>query len=402
MLTPADIDRERQREARALARIRHRLLALEMGLGGALLLPLLLSGMAERLRDWVIGVAAQPVLVVGIYFVVVWAAYGLIMLPMGYYGGFRLPHRYGLSTQTLRGWVVDEVKSALLGLGLGLLVVEVIYYLLRVTPELWWLIAGGFMVVLTVVLANLAPILLVPLFYKLEPVADEGLVRQLEQLAARARTSVRGVYTIDLSSKTKAANAMIMGLGNTRRIVLGDTLCADYEPDEIETILAHELAHQVGHDMWWGVLLQSGLTLMGFYVVHLALHWGMAAWGLQGLDDVAGLPLVGLVMGLFFAVTTPLGNGFSRWRERLADDYALRMTGKPEAFISAMVRLANQNLADVDPERWVELLLHSHPAVGRRISRGESFLRVGGNGPTLEADPGAGGAGRQEEDLRAL
>jgi STE24 endopeptidase len=393
MLTPADIDRERQMEARALARIRHRLLALEMGLGGALLLLLLLSGMAERLRDWVIGVAAQPVLVVGIYFVAVWAAYGLMMLPMGYYGGFRLPHRYGLSTQTLQGWVVDEVKSSLLGLGFGVVVVEVIYYLLRVTPELWWLIAGGFMVVLSVILANLAPVLLVPLFYKLEPVADEGLVSQLEQLAARTRTTIRGVYTIDLSSRTKAANAMIMGLGNTRRIVLGDTLYADYGPDEIETILAHELAHQVGHDVWWGLVLQSGLTLVGFYVVHLALRRGIVAWGLQGLDDVAGLPLVGLVMGLFLAVTAPVGNGFSRWRERLADEYALRMTGKPEAFISAMVRLANQNLADVDPERWVELLLHSHPAVGRRIARGESFLGESGRGPALGADFGRRGAG---------
>jgi STE24 endopeptidase len=380
MLTGADLDRERQGEAKALARIRHRLVALEMGLGGALLLLLLLSGMAWRLRDVVMSVADHRVLIVGIYFCVVWAVYGLIMVPVGYYGSFRLPHRYGLSTQTLRGWVVDEVKSALLGLGLGLVVVEVIYYLLRVTPELWWVIAGGFMVVLTVVLANLAPVLLVPLFYKLEPVADEGLVRRLEQLAERARTSVRGVYTIDLSSRTKAANAMIMGLGNTRRIVLGDTLYADYRPDEIETILAHELAHQVGHDMWWGLLVQSSLTLVGFYIAHLALRWGTGTWSLQGLDDVAGLPLVGLVMGLFLAVTTPLGNGFSRWREGLADEYALRMTAKPEAFISAMVRLANQNLADVDPERWVELLLHSHPAVGKRIARGESYLREGHTG----------------------
>jgi len=392
MLTSADVDRERQGEAKGLARIRHRLLALEMGLGGAVLLVLLLSGIAERLRDWVVGLTSQPVLIVAIYFCVVWAGYGLIMLPMGYYGSFRLPHRYGLSTQTLRGWLVDEVKSALLGVGLGLVVVEVIYYLLRVTPEVWWLVAGGFMVALTVVLANLAPVILVPLFYKLEPVADEGLVTRLECLAARAGTSVRGVYTMNLSSRTKAANAMIMGLGNTRRIVLGDTLYGDYGPDEIETILAHELAHHVRHDMWWGLLVQSGLTLAGFYVVHLALSWGKVAVGLQGLDDVAGLPLVGLVMGLFLGVTTPLGNGFSRWRERMADEYALRMTGKPEAFISAMVRLANQNLADVDPERWVELLLHSHPALGKRIARGERFLRESGEGLALEADVGPGRA----------
>ena len=146
--------------------------------------------------------------------------------------------------------------------------------------------------------------------------------------------------------------------------------------------------------MWWGLLVQSSLTLVGFYVAHLALRWGTGTWGLQGLDDVAGLPLVGLVMGLFLAVTTPLGNGFSRWRERLADEHALRTTGKPEAFVSAMVRLANQNLADVDPERWVELLLHSHPPVGKRIARAESFLRESETGAALEADLGSGGARR--------
>jgi STE24 endopeptidase len=373
LLTPQDIDIERQREARSFSRLRYRLLAVDMGLGGGFALLLLLSGLALSLKGLVMASTTHPVLVVAGYFVVMSVGYGLVTVPLEYYGGFVLPHRYGLSNQTLGAWLADQAKGGLVALALGLVVVEVIYFLLRVTPELWWLVAGVFLLLLTVVLANLAPVLLVPLFYKVRPLADKELASRLERLAARARTGVLGVWTMDLSSRTSAANAMIMGLGNTRRIVLGDTLYGEYGPDEIEAIVAHELGHHVAHDMWWGLLFQSGLTLAGLYVTHLALSWGAGLLGLAGLDDVAGLPLVGLVMGAFMAVTTPLGNAFSRWREGRADEYSLKATQRPEAFVSAMVRLANQNLADVDPEWWVELLLLSHPAIGKRIQRGVAY-----------------------------
>jgi STE24 endopeptidase len=373
MLTPRDIDRERQKEAKAFARLRHRLLLVEMGLGGAFAVVVLGGGLAYQLRDWLAAITNQPQLLVGSYALLLLLAYGVVTAPVEYYGGFRLPHRYGLSKQTLRAWLVDEVKSALLGLAVGLVVVEVIYHLLGRLPNLWWLVSGLFLLGLSVLLTGLAPLIVVPLFYKLTPLADEELVGRLTRLAERARTRVRGVFTIDLSSKSTAANAMLLGLGGSRRIVLGDTLYDDYSPDEIEVILAHELGHQARHDIWWGLGFQSVVTLLGLYAAHLALGWGVAAMGLAGLDDVAGMPLLAVVMGAVGLATVPLGNAFSRWREGMADEYALRLTGKPEAFVSLMVRLANQNLADVEPEWWVELLLHSHPAIGKRIRRGESF-----------------------------
>jgi STE24 endopeptidase len=356
-----------------------------MCLGGVFGVVLLASGMSVGLKGVVTAHTAQPVLVVGGYFVLLALAYGVLVQPVEYYGGFVLPHRYGLSTQTVRGWLADQVKGGLLGLGLGLIVIEVMYYLLRLVPSMWWLVTALFMLLFTVVLANLAPVLVVPLFYKLTPLEDEELVERLVKLAERANTSVKGVFSINLSSKTKAANAMVMGLGNTRRIVLGDTLHGEYSADEIETILAHELGHQVQHDMWWGLLLQSALTLVGLYLAHVVLRWGVRVMGFSGVDDIAALPLLALVLGGFMVVTGPLGNAFSRWREGMADDYALRITDKPEAFVSVMVKLANQNLADVDPERWVELILYSHPAINRRIQRGESYQRQARGGCGAEA-----------------
>jgi STE24 endopeptidase len=373
LLGPEDIDRKRQEEARSFARERHRLLLLETVLGGAFAVAVLASGVSYRLREWLGAWSTEPFLLVGGYALIFMVVYGLVMAPLAYYGGFRLPHRYGLSTQTLQAWLADQAKGGLLGCALGLAVVEVIYYLLRAMPEVWWLVTGVFLLGLSVILTTVTPVVVVPLFYKLTPLGDEELVARLTSLAERAEARVRGVFTMNLSSKSRAANAMLMGLGKTRRIVLGDTLYEDFTADEIEVILAHELGHHVAHDIWLGVAFEGVVTLGGLYAAHLVLGWGTKAMGLGGLEDVAGLPLLALVMGAFMVVTMPLGNGFSRWREELADEYALRLTGKPEAFVSVMVRLANQNLADVDPERWVELLLHSHPAIGKRIERGQSF-----------------------------
>jgi STE24 endopeptidase len=179
---------------------------------------------------------------------------------------------------------------------------------------------------------------------------------------------VRGVFKFDMSRRTKAANAALMGLGNTRRIVLGDTLLNEFTPDEIETVLAHELGHHVNQDIPVGIILESVLTLGGLYLASLGLKWGAATFGFAGPADIAALPVFALVMGAYSLVTMPLGNAYSRWRERRADAYALRATGNGAAYASALTRLTNQNLADADPEPWVEFLLYSHPALSRRIA----------------------------------
>jgi STE24 endopeptidase len=258
---------------------------------------------------------------------------------------------------------------------LGLLVIEIVYYVLRISPNLWWLWAGLILLFFNIILANLAPVLLMPLFYKFVPLEEEhaDLVARLLNLAERAGTRVRGVYKFDMSRRTKAANAAITGLGNTRRIILGDTLINEFTPDEIETVLAHELGHQVHRDIPIGILVESVITLGGLYLASLGLEWGAAALGYTGVSDIAAMPLFVLIMGAYGLLVMPLGNAFSRWREIRADEYALKMTGKGEAYASALTRLANQNLAEAYPEPWVETLLYSHPALGKRIAMAENY-----------------------------
>ena len=367
------IDPERQEKAKDYARLRHRLFALDLVLSALALVVVLFSGISISLRDIALSVSHDEWISTALYFVVGFVGYGTLFAPLTYYSGFVLPHRFGLSTQTWRGWLWDVVKGAGLGILLGGLVIEVIYFVLRTVPAWWWLIAAGFMLLFNVVLANLAPVLIFPIFFKFKPLEDQELVARLVSLAERARTHVRGVYTMMLSEKTTAANAAFMGLGNTKRIVLGDTLYQNYSHDEIESVLAHELGHQVHNDIVWGIAIETVLTVVGFLLADWVLHLGVAFFQLGGIADVAAMPLFALAMGAFGLVTLPLGNGFSRWREERADVYALESTRNPGAFVGAMEKLANQNLAELEPEPWVEYLLYDHPPIGKRLRMGEQF-----------------------------
>ncbi len=303
------------------------------------------------------------------------AVYAVLDLPLSYYQSFVLPHRFGLSTQTRASWISDQVKGALLGGLFGFIVIEMIYAVLRAAPDTWWLWAAAILLVFNVLLANLAPILIMPLFYKVVPLGDEyaDLAARLIRLAEQAHTRVRGVFKFDMSRRTREANAALTGLGNTRRIILGDTLLGEFTPDEIETVLAHELGHHVNKDIPVGIALESAGTLIGLYLASLALRWGAASLGLGGPADIAALPVFVAVVGAYGVITLPLSNAYSRWRERRADEYALRATDKPAAFASAMTRLANQNLGEVDPEPWVEFLLYSHPALRKRIAMAQTY-----------------------------
>ncbi|HET7089398.1 MAG TPA: M48 family metallopeptidase [Anaerolineae bacterium] len=366
----SQLDPERQQQAKIYARIRRRLFLVDVLIGGAYALAWLILGWSTSLKASLLTVTTDNWLLVALFGAVFGGIYYLINLPLSYTSGFVLPHRFGLSAQTRKGWIGDQVKILSLGAILGGLILEVVYAVLRAAPETWWLWAAGLLLLFNVVLANLAPILIAPLFFKFVPLGEEhaDLAQRLIRLAGRANTKVRGVFKFDMSRRTKAANAALMGLGNTRRIVLGDTLIEGFTPDEIETVLAHELGHHVNKDIPLGILVETALTVGGLYLASLALNWGVAAFGFGGPADVAALPLFALVMGAYGLITMPLGNAYSRWRERRADEYALRATGNGPAYASALTRLANQNLAEVDPEPWVEFLFYSHPALGKRIA----------------------------------
>jgi Zn-dependent protease with chaperone function len=372
------LDPERQQQARVYARLQRKLTFVDLAIGLVYLILWLAFGWSPALKTRLTLFTTNDWLLVAIYTLIFGGILAVINLPLSYYEGFVLPHRFGLSTQNLRGWIVDQVKAGAIGGVLGLLLLEIIYAVLRAFPDAWWVWAAGIMLLLNVILANLAPVLLFPLFYKFQPLGEEyaDLENRLLQLAEKVKTRVSGVYKFDMSQRTKAANAALTGLGNTRRIILGDTLLGEFTTDEIEVVLAHELGHQVHKDIPIGILIQSGITLVGFYLASLGLSRGASALGFTGPADIASLPLLGLIFGAYGLVTMPLTNAYMRWRERQADQFALQTTRNGTAFASAMTRLANQNLAQVDPPAWEEFLFHSHPALHKRIAMARAFQNL--------------------------
>jgi STE24 endopeptidase len=372
------LDPERQKKAKEYARISRRLWLVNTSVSVIYTLAWLLFGWSMALRDWLIGrgsLLMNPWILVPVFVFIFGAIYFVLDIPMSYYSGFILPHRYDQSTQTLKDWIMDQVKGMLIGGPIGLVLLELLYFALRATGGLWWLWAVGGLLVFNVLLSNLAPVLIMPIFNKFVPLGEEhkDLADRLLKLAERAHTKVKGVYKFDMSRRTKSANAALTGIGNTRRIVLGDTLIDEFTPDEIETVLAHELGHQVHRDILLLITFGTISTLVGFYLASLAMNWAVVFFGFTGVSDVAAFPALVLILGIYGFLTSPLDNAVSRWRERLADEYSLQTTGKKEAFASAFIRLANQNLGEVDPEKWVVFMFYSHPPLAERIAMAKNW-----------------------------
>jgi STE24 endopeptidase len=369
------LDPERQKQAKEYARIKRHLWLVDTAFSAVFLFTWIFFGWSIALREWIASFAADDWLLVAIFVIIFGGVFSIVTLPLGYYSGFVLPHRFGQSNQSLKDWIMDRLKGLAIGAPLGLLLIELLYLALRLTGDLWWLWAAGGMLVFTVLLSNLAPILIMPLFNKYVPLGDENkdLEERLLALAKRANTKVKGVFKFDMSKRTKSANAALTGIGNTRRIVLGDTLINEFTADEIETVLAHELGHHVNRDI--PLLITFGMlsTTLSLYLASLALNWAVGYFGFTGPADIAAFPALALILSIYGLITQPLDNAVSRWRERKADRYALQATGKNEAFASAFTRLANQNLGEVDPEKWVVFMFYSHPPLGERIENAKRF-----------------------------
>jgi STE24 endopeptidase len=343
------------------------------------MLTLLFLGWSVALRDWLMSITTNDWLLVALYIIVFGGIYTTLTLPLGYYSGFVLPHRFGQSNQSLKDWAIDQLKGLAIGAPIGLLMVELMYLALRQTGAMWWLWVAIGLLVFNVLLSNLAPVLIMPLFNKYVPLGDEhkDLQDRLLRLAERAKTKVKGVFKFDMSKRTKAANAALTGLGNTRRIILGDTLINEFTPDEIEIVLAHELGHHVHKDIPFLITVGTISTTLGLFIASLLLNGAIDTFGLASVADVAALPALALILGAYGLITMPIDNALSRWRENMADDYALESTRNGGAFASAFTRLANQNLGEIDPEKWVVFMFYSHPPLGERIAKAGKLTRTG-------------------------
>jgi STE24 endopeptidase len=366
-------DQQDSADAREYNRTKRRLVMADVLLTLVLLIVLLATGLNGTMRDWAYRAAGQSYLLAVFYYVVMLFVLSKV-LGFGFdYYSFRLEHHFNLSNQKLRSWLWDETKTWIIGLLIAALLVEIIYNTIRLEPNWWWLIAWAVYNGLAIFFAQIAPIVLFPLFYKFKVLEDDDLTRRLIRLSEKAGTRVRGVYEWQLSEKSKKANAALAGLGATRRIIIADTLLKDFTPDEIEAVLAHELGHHVHKHIIKSIVLQVCITFVGFWIVAQALSYSVERGIFPFVHDFASVPLLVLLTTVMSFLLMPVMNAYSRQKEREADRYSLQSIAQVEAFITSMNKLADSNLAERTPSRFVEIWFHSHPPISKRIAAAEAW-----------------------------
>ena len=290
----------------------------------------------------------------------------IIKFPLDYYGEFVLEHRFDLSTQSLGKWLGRKLKAALVGAVLGLIILMAFYFLLVRFPETWWLLFAAFFFLFQILVAQLFPTVILPIFYKLVPIENGMLGTRLEKLVERFGYKMSGVFSFNLSQETKKANAALTGLGKTRKIIISDTLLENFSDDEIEVVMSHELGHLVKHHMMKGIVASGLASLVGFFVMAKAYSSYAAALG-HPLYSLQAIPFLALLVTLFGIIATPFGNFYSRKIEHEADMFALETTGMRNEFAESMRKLGKLNMTPENPPAWIEKIFFSHPSIGARI-----------------------------------
>jgi STE24 endopeptidase len=341
----------------------------------SILLILLLTGLSKDVENISYKITPNHYLALLIFLAIIGTAETIINFPLDFYSGYILEHKYNLSNQTIFRYFFEKIKSFAVGLVIGIPVIFIFYYILRNYETNWWLIIGLFMFFLTVIMGRIAPILIFPLFYKFKPIENEIIRNRILDLCTKTGVQIKGIFVFDMSKNTKKANAAFTGLGKSKRIILGDTLIEKFSEDEIESVFAHEVGHYKKKHTYKIMFLSTVMTFAGLYITSILYKLSISSFGFNYIYEISALPLLTLFLSLFGIITTPISNIFSRKYEWEADMYALDNTENSKAFISAMEKLAEQNLADKVPNKIIEFLFHSHPSLQKRIEFAKNYNR---------------------------
>jgi len=300
-------------------------------------------------------------------------SYQIALFILDYLGDYRLEHKYGLSTETLARWLWRHTKMITLsGLLLGVLLVGLytaLWYL-----QYWYVWCWIGWIVLSIVFTQIFPVVILPLFYPAESLEDGDLLERFRRLSEGTGISVQGVYSLELSKSTRKGNAMLAGLGRTRRVLLGDTLLEKLNPEQLQVVYAHELGHHVHQHFRKMLILHGAGSLILVGLLYLILN-DFSGRGADYTEAVVRVPVVALAMTLFAFISRPVFYAFSRHFERQSDRYALTRTENLLDFTKTFKLLSEQNLADPDPPRWAVVLYYDHPPIHERIALAEKWSR---------------------------
>ncbi|HMS33093.1 MAG TPA: M48 family metallopeptidase [Ignavibacteria bacterium] len=339
----------------------------------AVLIILVFTGLSKSILAIAHSYTSNDYFALLIFLGIIGIAENIINFPLNFYSGYVLEHKYDLSNQTLSKYFLEKLKGLILGIVIGIPILFAFYYILSEFGSNWWLILGIFMFIVSVIIGRLAPTLIMPLFYKFKPIENENIKNRILELCKKTGVKIQGIFTFDMSKNTKKANAAFTGMGKSRRIILGDTLMNNFTESEIETVFAHEVGHYTKRHILKMMTVSTIMTFLGLFITAKLYEVSLGYFGFTSVSDISALPLLFLYLSLYGLITTPISNIQSRKYEWEADTFALKTTKDKGAFISAMEKLADQNLADKTPNKIIEYLFHSHPSLEKRIQFAKDF-----------------------------
>ncbi|HEY6436160.1 MAG TPA: M48 family metallopeptidase [Ignavibacteriaceae bacterium] len=333
-------------------------------------------GYSRELEIYLSNYFTNPYLLFIAYLFVVGLVGSIWSFPISYYSGFYLEHKYDLSNQTFWKWILEGLKGLLVSLVIGVPILLLFYFTLNQFGELWWLPFAILMFFISVVLSQIFPILIFPIFYKITPIENENLKERINKLSHSAKLKVENVYKFNMSKNTKKANAAFTGLGKTKRIILGDTLLDNFSEDEIETVIAHELGHFKKKHIVKNIFIGTVSSFLTLYLIALLYQNSLDWFDFNSITEIAALPLLALWSMLIGIIQSPLSNILSRKFEYEADEYAIEETKNPSAFTKTLEKLTEQNLGDKEPHPFVEWFFYSHPSIKNRLNAIERFAKL--------------------------
>lgn len=367
------LDKEKQEKAKVYEWTGRKIDLWGMLLSGVFSLTFYFSGLSYKIAN--LHILSSFIFIV--YMLIFACVQGIIGLPLSYLSDFVIEKKYGFSNQTKGEWFKEHLKSFVVSLVLSIIIFGALLIIFQRFGNSWWLVASCFMVLFSVVISIIFPVWIMPIFHKYEPIGNERLKDSLRGILEKGGLKIKGFFREDTSRKTTKENAMLAGLGKTKRVILTDNIINNMKADEIRTVLAHEVGHYKRAHIPKMIFTGLFFNLFSFYVLHLTFRALFPDFLSSFRSNITLLPMFLLFLSLIdLTFLKILQNALVRLFENQADDEALRLTEDSEAFKRAMAGLANRNLSNAYPNFWVKLIYYSHPPIGERIERAEKYNQL--------------------------
>jgi len=339
-------------------------------LGAAVAIFLLHSRLSARMRDWAARISSWRGIQDLIYFIQFLVIATVLQFPLAVYEGYIREHKYGLATQTFGPWMRDQLVGLAINAVLGGIAVMGLYSILRRLGKNWWVWGAVVSIVFQAIIVLIAPVYIAPLFNTFKKLEDPKIKNPILSMARANGIPATEVYEVDASRQSTRVSAYVTGFLGTDRIVLNDNLLNRCTPEEIQSVMGHEMGHYVMHHLYKSLLFLGVVFVIGFAFLNWSMHWSLARWGqrwgAREITDVAALPLAVLLFSIFSFVLTPVSNSWTRTQEYEADIFGLNAARQPDG--EALVDLKLGEYRKLDPSPWEEIIFYDHPSGRTRIT----------------------------------